>query len=427
MRTRWLSFTVLAAAATLFGCGAPTDPVAGQDGQDPTSEPALVHAEPARVETLQPTFETVGTLVPVPEHVVILSSQVSGQIENLEITEGQHVQAGGGVIQLDARMAEAERDKARAALDEARANAALLERGSLPQEIEAARGDARNADATTRAAKDKLEALQPLFDKGEISDVQFGQAKSNLDAAEALSAAAAAKRKLLESGTRQESLAEARAKVASAEAELQAKELVVELSTIASPIDGTVTELTARKGMYMQPGTTLATIVDLSSLFVQFRVPLDFLNGLENGAIVTVTALSGSGDTHTGTVERIGKQADASTGDVMGYARIENPDGSLTPNTGCRVRVALPTIPNALVVPASSVADRDGTPVVTVIRDDKAYETEVVTGVRTSEYAQILDGIAPGDVVATSGGYGLPDECPVRIAPATSEAGNPAS
>jgi len=415
MKIRMQPLALLAFCALVSGCGGSGDPEAGSDGPEPAQPPAQVHAATARVETLQPAFESVGTLTPIPEQMVVLSSQVPGQIAELGVEEGQTVEANADVIQLDTRIAEAELAKAQAALDQARANLSLLERGPLPEEINAARQDARNADATARSAQSKLEALEPLYQKGEISNVQYEQAKSTFEGARALGASAQAKLKLLESGTRPETLAEARAQVASAEAGVQAQELAVGLSRITSPMTGVVTELPVRKGMYVQPGTTLATIMDLSSLFVQFRIPTDHLMNVHDGATVTVTPLSDPNQTYTGSVTRIGKAADAGTGDVMGYAVLANPDLKLRPNIGCRVRVELPAIPEALVVPVAAVADRDGESVITVIRDNRAYETVVQVGVRTQDLAQVLSGISAGDTVTTEGGYGLPEGCSVSV------------
>ncbi len=426
MKTRMQPLVLLAFCALAFGCGGSGDPDSGTDQTEPAQSHAKVHVATARVETLQPAFESVGTLVPIPEQMVVLSSQVPGQIAALDVEEGQTVETDAEVVQLDTRIADAELAKAQAALDQSRANLSLLERGPRPEEVDAAREDARNAAATAQSAQSKLEALEPLYKKGEISNVQYEQAKSNLEGARALAAAAGSKRKLLEAGTRPEALAEARAQVASAEAGVQAQELAVGLSRITSPIGGVVTDLPVRKGMYVQPGTTVATIMDLTSLFVRFRIPTDHLSDMHDGATVTLSPLSDPNQTYTGSVTRIGRAADAGTGDVMGYAVIANPDLKLRPNIGCRVRVELPAIPDALVVPLVAVADRDGESVITVIRDNKAYETVVKVGVRTQDLAQVLSGIAAGDTVATEGGYGLPDACPVTIVSADSEAGTPA-
>ena len=52
---------------------------------------------------------------------------------------------------------------------------------------------------------------------------------------------------------------------------------------------------------------------------------------------------------------------------------------------------------------------------VTVIRDGKAYETEVKTGTETADLIQILDGISAGDIVTISSGYGLPSGTRVTV------------
>ncbi|MGN6136753.1 MAG: hypothetical protein ACTHOU_19910, partial [Aureliella sp.] len=87
----------------------------------------------------------------------------------------------------------------------------------------------------------------------------------------------------------------------------------------------------------------------------------------------------------------------------------------LRPGLRCEAKVALQPVEHALAVPVQAIADRSGTPVVTVIREGKAHEIEVETGTETAEFVQVLNGLHAGDVVATKGGYGLPDGCPVKI------------
>jgi len=87
----------------------------------------------------------------------------------------------------------------------------------------------------------------------------------------------------------------------------------------------------------------------------------------------------------------------------------------LYPGLSCRITVDLPNVPNALVVPAIALADRAGTPVVTVVRDNKAYEVPIRVGLKTHDQIQVLQGLSPGDTVITENGYGLPDDCPVKI------------
>ena len=116
-----------------------------------------------------------------------------------------------------------------------------------------------------------------------------------------------------------------------------------------------------------------------------------------------------------GVVARISGQADPTTGDMDAFVEIRNGSGGLRPGLACRARVWLPELEKVLTVPVSAVADHSGTPVVTVIRDDKAHEAEVKLGVQTLDRVQVIAGLAAGDSVIVEGGYGLPENCPVQI------------
>ena len=112
---------------------------------------------------------------------------------------------------------------------------------------------------------------------------------------------------------------------------------------------------------------------------------------------------------------RLGAQADPTTGDVDAFVLLKNANGTLRPGLACRVQVWLPEVKDVLTIPVAAISDRDGTPVVTAIRDGKAYEHPVRLGVSTEKQIQVMEGLKAGDLVTTEGGYGLPEGCPVQI------------
>ncbi len=223
------------------------------------------------------------------------------------------------------------------------------------------------------------------------------------------------KMELAQKGSRTEAVDEARAKLAGAQAAVAAQEFAVKQCAIPSPIDGIVTELSVRQGQYVEQPTGLGKVVDLSSLFVQVRVPAKLRGQVQEGAPASVKAPWLGEKTFEGRLERVSRQSDIQSGDTDAFVRVENKDQVLQPGLSASVTIALPEIPDAVVIPLAAVADHSGAAVVTVIRDEKAYETEVKVGTRTPDLAQILEGVAPGDIVATEGGYGLPDGCAVKI------------
>jgi multidrug efflux pump subunit AcrA (membrane-fusion protein) len=405
---RWWNIAALA-LALVAGCSGGS----AADGEAEEHAPVDVTAATVEATTLRPSLDLVGTLMAAPERTVELSPQVGGFVSRVCLEEGATVHAGAPIVQLDSRLIEADVNKAAAAVDEAKANVAMLEKGPLRAEVEAVRQDARNAAATADARRAKLKALAPMHERGEIADVQLEMAKSAVEEAEATSQASAQRLKVSEAGTRPEMLERARAQLKSAESDLALQKLNLDLCTITSPIDGVVTQLLVRQGMSLEKLTKLATVVDLSFVYARVRLPAAYLAQVGEGAAATVS-LDGAGE-HSGKVARVGKVADESTGDVETLVRVENPDGALRPGLACRVSLTLPELPDALVVPTAAVADHNGEAVVTVIRDNKAYQAVVKTGVRTRDHVQILEGLNAGETVALEGGYALPDECPVHV------------
>lgn len=389
-------------------------PAKGEE-ESPAIAPVPVRCVAARVTTLRPSIELVGTLINIPEQTALLSVQVPGQVQSIAVVEGRSVKAGDELVRLDDRLAAAQHAKARAVLDESQAMLMRLKHGARPEELDAARQEVRRVESNLTFANTKLESGQTLQESHAISVLEFAQRQSAVEAAEADVAASQAKLKLLEIGSRPEEIAEAEAKTAAAQADLNASELTLNLMRITAPIDGVVTDLLVRQGMFVSAGATLLTISDARTLFARTRVPTAYLARVNPDGKVDVRASAFPDDVFSGAVIRIGRQADERTGDVDAFVSVANPDGRLRPGLACRVQMWLPEIRDATAVPVAAIADRDGTPVVTVVREEKAHEVEVRLGGRTDKLVQIMDGVSAGDFVAVEGGYGLPDGSPCKI------------
>jgi len=414
--TRPLTALALSAIVvfTLGGCKRGTSEEHGEEDSLP-KEPVPVRAFQARQSNLKPSIDVVGSLVAIPERMTSVSPQIAGWIQTIRVVEGDRVRKGEELLHLDPRMAEADLAKNSAAVKEKAAIVERLKRGPRSEEIEMARHDAHKAQIAMQALHGEVAALKSLRASNEVSAVQFRKTESLLQVAEAECASVAAKLKLLQAGTRPEEIAEAEACLEAAQAERATAKLSVELCKVTSPLDGTITQLAARQGMYVDRTATLATIVDLSQVFLQIRVPSAYLATVHVGAKVDVQVTSLPEKTYQGTIARISGQADAATGNVDALALVGNQDGLLRPGLACRGRLWLPELANVLAVPVAVIADHAGTSVVTVIRDGKAHEIEVKLGLKTEDQVQILQGLLPGDWVVTEGGYGLPENCPVRV------------
>ncbi|MHB8970806.1 MAG: efflux RND transporter periplasmic adaptor subunit [Pirellulaceae bacterium] len=377
--------------------------------------PVPVRAVQAEMTTLRPSVDLIGMLVALPESTTTVSPQVGGWVQKVLVVEGAKVQAGDELVLLDTRLAEVAVARAQASVAEKEATLARLQRGYLPQELEIAQYEVEKCRETAAALQAETQALEPLRQNKEISDLQVQKLASSLRAAEAGQAAAEARLRLLQAGTPREEIAEAESRVTLDRTDLAAAKLNLELCRIVSPTAGTVTQLQARQGTFVERSTSLMTITDLSRVFLQVRVPSVHMAQLQVGAQVDIGITSAPDSGLQGEVARISSQADPATGDVDAFVLVSNGRGTLRPGLACRGRVWLPELANVLSVPIAAVADRAGTPVVTVVRDNLAHETEVTLGMQTLDRVQVTKGLSAGDWVITEGGYDLPDDCPVQV------------
>ena len=383
----------------------------------PPGAPVPVRAVQAEVTTLRPSIDLIGMLVALPECITTVSPQVGGWVQKVLVVDGATVQAGDELVLLDTRVAEVAVAKAEASVAEKEATLARLQRGYLPQELEIAQYEVEKCRETATALQAETEAMEPLRQNKEVSDLQVQKLASSHRAAEAGQAAAEAKLRLLQAGTPPEEIAEAESRVTLDKTDLAAAKLNLELCRIVSPTAGTVTQLQARQGTFVERSTPLLNIADLSRVFMQVRVPSIQMAQLKVGAPVDVRITSATDSVLQGEVARISSEADPATGDVEAFVLVTNSRGTLRPGLACRGRVWLPDLTDVLSVPIAAVADRAGTPVVTTVRDNMAHEIEVTLGMRTLDRVQVTKGLAAGDWVITEGGYGLPDGCPVQIVP----------
>jgi len=405
----------LAAAVSLCGLGCRGTGPEESEGAERPGRPVPVQVAVAQTKTLRPSVQLVGTLEPIPERTADVSLRVDGWVDQVLVVEGQSVRAGQELLRLDPRVAEVELARAEATVQQKRAVWERLKHGYLPQEIEEARQRARETRQTLESLKVEFAALESLYKKNEVSAVQYRAALAKLRAAEAAAEAAEARRKLLEAGTRPEQVEEAKADLAVAEAERDAARLNLAFCSVTTPIAGLVTKLEARRGAFLQRASPVATVVDVSELFAKVHVPSQQYAQLEPGQSADVRLPALPGQVFRGTVDRVSGQADPASGHTDAYVRIRNRDSLLRPGMACRVTVWLPERRNVLAIPVAAVADHSGRSVVTLVRDGKAFEVEVRLGAEADGEVEVLAGLKPGDVVATKGGYGLPDGCPVRV------------
>ncbi len=145
----------------MLGLSQPAAPGAARGGGP--GGPVGVVVQPVRVAPVVERVESVGTVR--AREAVIITSKVAGMVESIRFTEGQRVEAGEALVQLDAAALRAELDQARALLDDARnqlVRARQLQPGATiaAQRLETLEALARQADGRVRQAEARLEELR---------------------------------------------------------------------------------------------------------------------------------------------------------------------------------------------------------------------------------------------------------------------------
>lgn len=349
---------------------------------------------------------------------VRIATELGGRVVGMPVQLGQTVQVGDVLVQLDATpwelqlgpaeagvavaqadlealragahpaeiaaaraavaLAEAERDGAQRALEEAlaqvehpqeletqivtaRTQVALAAQGvakadsdlrnvqyrydrqrATDWELRAAQAALAAAQADERTAKTLLSQLLAIRQNPLGYQVQANAAQGKLRAAETGVLVAQAKLEDLLAGPTPEELAVAEAKVRQAEAEANVLRVKVAKCTLVSPINGVVVTKVSRVGELAAPAATILTIADLGDVILEVYVPENRIGAVQLGQMVRVTVDAYPGRDFSGQVLRIADEPEFTPRNVATaeerlntfYAvriRLENPDGALKP------------------------------------------------------------------------------------------------
>jgi multidrug resistance efflux pump len=260
---------VLFASTLAFGYQAFRNKPTEDEGKGEQAGPPRLDGRTA--ESGDVVLEAKGYIIPA--HQIQVSPQVGGKIESLYLTEGQRVEKGEILAQLEVVEYETDYKRALARLASARQNWELL-RANYPSEVARARHDLDEATADLADARDRLDRAQRL----DIS----GQSKEELIRLRNLSKMADARLR-----RRQEELEIAKLsswKVQAAKAEMEAAQAELDKAlwrlencTVLAPVSGTILTKKAEESNLVNPvafnvSASLCEMADLSDLEVDLSI-----------------------------------------------------------------------------------------------------------------------------------------------------------
>ncbi|QTE80715.1 HlyD family secretion protein [Shewanella algae] len=212
-----------------------------------------------------------------------LSAPVAEQIADIHVAEGDKVEAGQLLLQLDSRSAAARVAQRRAELAEAGARFDELQQGARVEERRAARAAIEAATAAATEARLRYQRTSELFAAKVVGQAELDAAIAERDHTKALVEQANEQWLQLENGTRSEQLAQAEARVAAAAAALKAEEKALDDLSLRAPQASEVDILPWKRGDRVAQGTQLVALLALDKPYARVYLPQTAISKLSRG------------------------------------------------------------------------------------------------------------------------------------------------
>ena len=325
----------------------------------PTSSPPIPVVTATAMLGDQPVYLTgLGSVVAF--NTVVLRSRVDGQLENFTIREGQVVQSGDLIAQIDPRPFEVQ--------------------------LSQAEGQKERDEAFLANAKVDLERYKGLYAEDSI-------AKQQLD-------------------TQVATVQQYEATVKADQAAIDNARLQLSFARITSPIKGRIGLRQVDPGniVHASDQNGLAVVTQLQPISVIFTIPQDniapVMKHLEEGRRLQVDAYDRDmkNKISAGSLLTVDNQADVTTGTVRFKAVFDNNDNALFPNQFVNARLRVDVKRGVVLIPAAAIQrGPDGT-FVFVVNGENAVETRnVVVGTIEGDTVSINGGLSPNEVVVIEG------------------------
>lgn len=341
-----------------------------------TEQPDLGAPPPAMLVAVEQLnlverIEATGELVARSQAKV--AAEVAGRVTAIRVDEGQSVEMGTVVLEIDPEKRQLETADARAALGQ--------------------------AESALEEAERELRRIEQIHSRGAAADARLDQTRSSRD--------------------------QARARADSARARLGTAERALRDASVVAPFSGIVARRMISAGEFVGMGQPLFDLVALEPIEVEFHVPEVDSGRIEVGHRVGVQVAPYPGERFEAEVTVVSPNVDSRTRTLRVKGVLSNADGRLRPGLFARVDVGVSQRGNVLMVPEEAVLRRADGAVVFRLADSDHVERRVVQiGVIQDGWIEIREGLAPGDFVVARGHSDLVDGS--RISPRRSD-GQPVS
>jgi membrane fusion protein, multidrug efflux system len=342
--------TVLVAALAALGAACRKDA--------PPPRPTVpVTVAPVEQRSVPQEISAIGTVTPI--QTVAVRAQVSATLLKVAFQEGDEVQPGQLLFQLDSRPFQA-------ALDQVLANLA-------------------KDHAQLVNARQEVTRYRQLVQNDLATQEQLDQFQANADAAQAA--------------------------VTADSAAVQTARLNLEYTTIRAQIAGRTGSLLLREGnlVPVNGATPLVVVNQIRPIAISFSVPQKYLDDIQHFSAqghlaVEIRAADDTTAVQRGTLSFINNQVDTATGTIQLKATFANADRKLWPGEFVAARLVLNVERDVLTIPSQAVMTGQAGSYVYVVNPDRSVRTQDVTvGRAAGDFVVIQKGLVSGQMVVTDG------------------------
>jgi len=248
-----------------------------------------------------------GTIEAVEVDIV---PEVAGRIVARPVDQGDSVDVGTVIAAIDPEPFRIALTETEAALGETKARLALFRAGYREEEVRAAAREVDEAEAQVVLAGAQVRRVESLVAQQVSAAADLDIARRDLDVAKARVAAARARHALLSRGFRPEEIEQARAEAARLDAVLASRRLDLDRTTVRSPLKGTVTEKLREVGEYVERGSPIVSVADLTNLYTWVYLSEVDLPKVREGDRVSVRIDGAPGREYPGKVVYIAREAE---------------------------------------------------------------------------------------------------------------------
>jgi RND family efflux transporter MFP subunit len=199
---------------------------------------------------------------------------------------------------------------------------------------------------------------------------------------------------------------QAETRVAQAQARLDSAELALSKTELRAPFDGFVADIPVEPGSLVQPGVTVATLVDVDPLSVTVQIDEIDISSIQPGMDVRVEVDALPNTFLEAELEKVALTGQQTAGGIVNYdaeVRLEESNPLVRVGMTAEANIVIAQAEDVLVIPNAFIRldrQRNEAFVQVVTGDNELEERQVSLGLRGPDFSEVTDGLQEGDIIA---------------------------